>query len=254
MDAMKNRSQRGRTLEATYGQGMENRRVTGAGSGAVKYDILTALTVAGLNGSVRDHLSMSRLTAVITARYNWRTDELSMGQREMAQLWGVGERTVKREVKRWLDTGILICRRNGVRGRVAAYRLNLHRVCEITESVWTLIGTDFCERMAALKPGGERVIRLDTIRASLAPADDATGWDAVRQQLAALFPSQFDAWIAPLSVHDDGQRVILEARSAFAAEYVKTHFGRDIVDAVAASWDSPREIVISGPANLATRG
>jgi len=85
---------------------MDSRRVTGAGAGAVKYDILTALTVTGLNGTGGEAVSMARLIAVITARYNWRLDELSMGQREMAMLWGVGDRTVKREVKRWLEEGL----------------------------------------------------------------------------------------------------------------------------------------------------
>jgi hypothetical protein len=232
---------------------MDNRRINGAGSGAVKYDILTALAVAGLNGNTRDQLSMARLTTLITARYNWRTDELSMGQREMAALWGVGERTVKREVKRWLDTGLLRCRRSGVRGRVAAYRLNLHRVCELTEPFWHLVGTDFCERMQRLTPGGDRVIRLDAVRTTLTSGGDATGWECVRRQLADLFPTQFEAWLAPLVARDDGTRLVLEAKSAFAAEYVKTHFGRDIIDAVAAEWSEPREIVLRGPVAYASR-
>lgn len=228
---------------------MDNRRVTGADSGVAKYDILTALTVAGLNGQGRDQLSMARLTSLITARYNWRTDELSMGQREMATLWGVGDRTVKREVKRWLDTGLLIVRRSGVRGRVAAYRLNIMRICELTEPIWHLIGMDFVERMQRLKPGADRVIRLDTVRAHVSLSTEATGWDEVRDQLSRLFPAQFDAWIAPLVAHDDGAHLILEARSAFAAEYVKTHFGRDIVDAISAVWSGPRDIVIRGPSD-----
>lgn len=232
---------------------MDNRRVTGAGSGAVKYDILTALTVTGLNGSAGEQLSMARLSSVITARYNWRTDELSMGQREMAALWGVGERTAKREVKRWLEIGLLACRRSGVRGRVAAYRLNLHRICEVTEPFWTLIGSDFAERMGSLQPGGSRVIRLDTVRATMTPPPDATGWQSVRHQLGDLFPAQFETWIAPLVAREEGDTLILEARSAFAAEYVKTHFGRDISDAVFAAWDTPRQIVIRGPATSAGR-
>ena len=246
---MKNRSDRDRSLEAKHGYGMENRRITGAG--AVKYDILTALSVSGLNGSSADQLSMSRLISVITARYNWRNDELSMGQREMASLWGVRERTAKREVKRWLETGLLISRRSGVRGRVAAYRLNLHRICEITKPIWHLIGTDFTERMSSLLPGGDRIIRLDTLRPATTPVSTAVGWDGVRDQLNRLFPAQYETWIAPLQARDDGETLVLEARSAFAAEYVQTHFGRDIVDAVTAAWDTPRSIVIRGLANLA---
>lgn len=233
---------------------MENRRGAGIGSGAIKYDILTAIAVCGLNGSTGDQLSMARLGSVITARYNWRMDELSMGQREMANLWGVGERTVKREVKRWLESGLLVCKRSGVRGRVAAYRLNLHRVCEMTRPVWTLIGADFVDRMATLAPDGDRVIRLDSVRATFAPKPDVIGWEAVRYQLSDLFPAQFEAWIAPLAVQETGDTLVLEARSAFAAEYVKTHFGRDIADAVSAAWTEPRQIVIRGPKTLTGRG
>lgn len=251
--AMKNRSSRDRRHEAKHGSGMENRRVTGAGSSAVKYDILTALTIAGLNGTTSDQLSMARLTALITARYNWRTDDLTMGQREMASLWGVGERTAKREVKRWLDTGLLICRRAGVRGRVASYRLNLTRVCEVTEPVWSRVGSDFRARMEDLMPSRDRVIRLDLVRATQSASTNTNGWESVRRQLGDLFPAQYEAWIEPLRADDDGQTLVLEARSGFAAEYVKTHFGRDIVDAVRAAWDGERSVVIRGPSNMATR-
>jgi len=50
---------------------------------------------------------MLRLISVVTARYNWRNDELSIGQRDMARLWAVNERTVKREMKRLTEANIL---------------------------------------------------------------------------------------------------------------------------------------------------
>ncbi len=229
---------------------MDNRRLVGPGSGAVKYDILTAINIGGLNGSARDQVAMMRLCLLITARYNWRRDELSIGQQEMANLWGVGSRTVKREVKCWLETGILICTRQGVRGRVAAYRLNFLRVCEVTEPHWQLLGQDFVDRMTALKPGGDRVIRLDAIRATLRENSDKGGWEAVNLNLAHRFPTQYGAWIAPLVASESENGLVLEAKSAFAAEYVKTHFGRDIADAVAAEWGAPRAITIRGPSHI----
>lgn len=225
---------------------MDTTRLTGPGSGAIKYDILTALSVAGLNGTSGDQLSMTRLISLITARYNWRTDELSMGQREMASLWGVGERTAKREVKRWLTSGLLLCRRAGVRGRVASYRLNFMRICEVTSPFWSLVGTDFAARMSHHMPAENRVIRLDAHRVER-PTVKVTGWESVRDQLAALFPAQFEAWIAPLVARNEGDFLFLEAKSGFAAEYVKTHFGRDILDAFAASENAPSRIVIRGP-------
>ena len=237
-------------VEAKHGSAMDNRRLIGPGSGAVKYDILTAITIAGLNGSTRDQLSMMRLSALITARYNWRREELSIGQREMAALWGVGSRTAKREVKRWLETGILICTRPGVRGRVAAYCLNMPRICEVTERVWPLLGQDFVDRMRALRPGGDRVIRLDAVRATRREGSGTSGWEAVNLNLECRFPAQHGAWIAPLNASESKGELVLEAKSAFAAEYIKTHFGRDIADAVAAEWGVPQRITIRGPSSI----
>ncbi len=187
---------------------------------------------------------MMRLGSILTARYNWRRDELSMGQKEMAALWGVGERTVKREVKHWLATGLLICTRNGVRGRVAAYKLNLHRLGEMTQPIWDIVGPDFAERMRLLIPGGDRVIRLETHRTGPETIEEQKGWAAVSNKLKARFPSQHDAWIAPLSVTKDTEMLVLETKNAFSAEYIKTHFGRDIVEAAHAEWGREMQIVI----------
>lgn len=227
---------------------MDSRRLTGPGAGAVKYDIITALSVAGLNGDSGFQISMMRLISLITARYNWKHDTLTIGQREMAHLWGVGDRTAKREVKRWLDAGLLICAKPGVRGRVAMYRLNIARICEISADVWDQVGPDFSERMTAVAPREERVIRLETVRAAKEPRAEhgAGGWSGVCRRLEERFPSQYNAWIAPLRALPGEGEVILEARSAFAAEYIKTHFGRDICDAVHAEWGAPIRVVIRG--------
>lgn len=223
-------------------------RLHGAGAASVKYDILTALAVAGLNQPPGVRISMMRLMSIITARYNWRGDEICMGQREMARLWGVGERTVKREIKRWLDAGLLICTRPGVRGRVAAYRLNLTRVCEVTRPVWSLIGSDFEARMDRFAPSENRVIRLETQRPGAGTDSGLRGWPAVSEKLRTLYPAQHEAWIAPLRPRETADALVLETTSAFAAEYVRTHFGRDIADAVAAEWGRGMVVVIRAPA------
>ena len=216
-------------------------------SAFLKSDIITALTVTGLNGDAGLQISMTRLTSLITARYNWRADLLTIGQKEMAHLWGLGERTVKREIKRWLETGLLICLRPGVRGRVATYRLNRHRLCELTEPIWDKVGTDFADRMAQLRPDTAQVIRLAP-RNAASSQDELSGgqggWAAVSTRLAHRFPAQHDAWIAPLIAREEQGQLVLEARSAFAAEYIKTHFGRDICEAVEAEWGRRIPVVI----------
>ncbi len=50
------------------------RRPASYGAAALKYDLLTMMGV--------------------TARYNWRNGEMTVGRREIARLWGVDERTV----------------------------------------------------------------------------------------------------------------------------------------------------------------
>ena len=44
--------------------------------------------------------------ALITTRYNWQRDELTMGQGEIARLWSVDDRTVKREMARLAGAGL----------------------------------------------------------------------------------------------------------------------------------------------------
>ena len=87
---------------------MDAKRFTGPQAGSQKYDLLTALAVAGLCGSPGFQTSMLRLIALVTARYNWARDELTVGQREMARMWSVDERTVKRELKRLTTAGVLV--------------------------------------------------------------------------------------------------------------------------------------------------
>mgnify|MGYP001798300279 CR=1 FL=1 len=227
---------------------MAQKHFNGPGAGVVKYDVLTALNVYGLNAGGGEQISMSRLVTLITARYNWRRDELVIGQAEMSRLWGIGARTVKREVKRWLTTGVLICRQQGVRGRVATYRLDMSCVCDLTEGVWPLVGPDFVSRMEQLRPQVAKVIRLEPARISVSNTGEFTGWQAVRHSLADRFPAQFSVWIEPLQADLTGDTLALEAKSAFAAEYVSTHFGREISDAVEAEWGKHIRVTIRGPA------
>ncbi len=232
---------------------MLHKPFTGPGAGAAKYDLLTALSIYGLHAGGGEQLSMARFATLITSRYNWRADELIMGQAEMARLWGIGERTVKREVKRWLSSGILICRQPGVRGRVAKYRLNVSRVCEITEPIWELVGPDFVTRMAALRPSTAQVVKLRPVEKTVSNTGDLVGWEAVSAALAGQFPSQHKAWIAPLVAEFDGQTLTLEAKSRFAAEYATTHFGQDIAEAVASELGQGVRVVLTArPSNAQT--
>jgi len=127
-------------------QTMQPSRLVGPGSGVAKYDVLTALSVGALHRSPAEQVSVLRLIALITARYNWQRDELCLGQSEMARIWGVHDRTVKREVRRLQEAGLLVCLRPGVRGRVASYRLDRAGIERFSRPVWDLLGADFASR------------------------------------------------------------------------------------------------------------
>ncbi|MDR6265716.1 MULTISPECIES: DnaA N-terminal domain-containing protein [Rhodobacterales] len=209
---------------------MEPKRLTGPEAGSLKYDILTALTLLGLHGTATEQTSMMRLIALITARYNWRANELTVGQRDIARMWAVNERTVKREMKRLTDAQILVCKRSGVRGRVGAYTLNLSIVAKLSEPSWKAVGPDFEERMAMNAPvKTANVVKVDFAATPASKPEDVVPdkpgtWRAVQRNLRANDEAVFQNWYARLSLtKQTGGVVELLAPSRFVANYIKTH-------------------------------
>ena len=76
-----------------------------------KYDILSAMMAYGLRQDKHRQRLIMRLMSLITTRYNWQRDELSMGQAEIAKLWNVETRTVKREMAKLRSLGWLVEKR-----------------------------------------------------------------------------------------------------------------------------------------------
>lgn len=212
---------------------MDAKRFTGPQAGSQKYDILTALSVAGLNGTAGFQTSMLRLVALVTARYNWSRDELTVGQREMARLWSVDERTVKREIKRLTAVDILMQIRPGVRGRVAAYRLNVAEIHRLSQPVWERVGPDYSDRMARQTPRktSETVVRVDFSTGpktdAPVPTGEAAPWARILGRLEKLEPGLFRHWFSCLAYTKiDAGVLILRAPSQFLAQYVETHHMR----------------------------
>ncbi|MEO1314028.1 MAG: DnaA N-terminal domain-containing protein, partial [Pseudomonadota bacterium] len=182
---------------------------------------------------------MLRLIALVTARYNWRSDELSIGQRDIARMWSVNERTVKREIKRLLGYDILIRKRAGVRGRVATYRLNYAKVAEISKPSWLLVGPDFDLRMRGRYRDLEtKVVSLGNYVRAVEdqPVETSPGtWARVMSDLHALNPSLHSAWFAQLTFvrHARGE-LRLSAPTTFIQRYVETHLMSVLLHAVEA--------------------
>lgn len=226
---------------------MDLKRYTGPQAGSHKYDLLTALAIAGLNGGSGFQASMLRLIAVVTARYNWKLDEFTVGQRDLARMWSVDERTVKREIKRLTDARILIQLRPGVRGRVAAYRLNQAVIFEHTTPYWDKIGPDFAVRMSTASEReevSERVVKIDFAKRT--KSSESTAWERVQQRLEELDPSLHRSWFAGLDFCKFVDGVLsLNAPSAFIAQYVSSHHLERLRDAARLELPSLRRIHIA---------
>ncbi|MFD1807144.1 hypothetical protein ACFSHQ_00730 [Gemmobacter lanyuensis] len=95
---------------------MAQAKLMGRNASARKYDILTALGVHACRGDKHLQRLVLRLITLIVARYNWQSDELCVGQREIAQLWSVDERTVKRDMARLREIGWLTVKAAAARG------------------------------------------------------------------------------------------------------------------------------------------
>ncbi len=217
---------------------MRHMRLTGAGAGAEKYDLLTALAVAGLASGTSLQVSMLRLIALVTARYNWILDEVSIGQREMAALWSVDERTAKRETRRLTEGGFLEVKRRGVRGRVATYRLCIERIYALAPETWSRVGPDFHGRMAGrVLPSSAAPNKVTQL-----PADP---WGAVLHRLREGNEPRFAAWFARMRlVRDTGDSLVIEVPSSFVQSYIATHLMTDLQRAVDGSFVPARRCLL----------
>jgi predicted transcriptional regulator len=207
---------------------MEAHRLTGRSAGVLKYDLLTALSVTALAGSQTMQTSVLRLVALVTARYNWQSDEFCVGQRDLARMWSVNERTVKREIKRLIDSGLIVCKRQGVRGRVGAYALNHSRIAELSRNSWSLVGPDFDLRMRERhKADASKVVAICDFRKDIdvAPAQAERGtWASAMANLRAEAPNLYHAWLSKLELVRFEHGVLeLRATSSFVQRYVETH-------------------------------
>lgn len=211
------------------------KKAVGRGGGTRKYDLLTVLAVHALAQDKGLQRQALRLISLITARYNWQHDQLSVGQQEIARLWSVDVRTVKREMAVFRARGWLVEQRPAARGRVAVYGLGIARILEDTRPAWGSVGPDLSERLDTAPQPAEDAPTATVIpfRATiLAPADSL--WGQVSRKLQGQDASVHRAWIAPLEPAEGEGELVLRAPSGFHASYVQSHlFGR-IAAAVAA--------------------
>ena len=219
-------------------------RPVGREAAAKKYDILSAMTDHALAGDQHRQRLVLRLMSLITTRYNWQRNELTMGQKEIARLWCVDERTVKRDMARLRALGWLLVKAQGARGRVSVLGLDIERIMLDTRQEWPNIGPDFVERAggpAGHRPADDTVVPFRRVQSVAAGAL----WDTARRALAAEDPALFAVWFAAVTdcgVQDG--RLQLIAPTRFHADYLRTHLQRRIAIAVSRADPSIRDVQI----------
>ncbi|MEL7464839.1 MAG: DnaA N-terminal domain-containing protein [Pseudomonadota bacterium] len=222
---------------------MQTGKLVGRDASVRKYDILTALAVSGLSGGKHSSVSMLRLISLITARYNWRADEVSIGQSDLAKLWSVDIRTVKREMKRLQELGVLTVKRAGARGRVSVYALNQDILDKITASAWECVGSDFEHRMSEQRDIAAKQAEMKVVQF---PTSICSGlWGRAQSWLAKKDPARFNAWFRNLefvSLSDDV--ISLRAQSEFQANYLRSRLTGEIAEALAVYQPVPPRIAI----------
>ncbi|NVO56681.1 hypothetical protein HW561_12890 [Rhodobacteraceae bacterium B1Z28] len=199
---------------------MQVAKPVGRNAPALKYDILSALAVHALSGDKHRQRSILRIIALITTRYNWRNNELSIGREEIARLWSVNERTVKREMAKFRATGWVTVKRPAARGRVAVYELDLKQIMIDTAEIWPVIGTDFQARMIE-EPEAETNIVPFKVKLTPPDATETDVWTQVQSILHGRDPELWASWFQHLSEADRaGGMVTLIAPSRFMADYI----------------------------------
>jgi hypothetical protein len=189
-----------------------------------KYDILSALSAFALSQDKHVQRRVLRLMALITTRYNWQRNELTMGQDDIARLWCVDLRTVKRDMAKLRAMGWLVETRAAARGRVACHALDLSLIMADTSVCWANIGPDFIDRQnsAVPKPDSSNVVPFQV--APVAIPQDGSLWAAAQHTFQKQDAATHSAWIARLvELERDGGVLCLLAPSRFHKTYVETH-------------------------------
>lgn len=228
---------------------MLNTKPVGRGAASRKYDLITALGAHALSLGKFDQRRVLRLITLITARYNWARNELTVGQREIARLWSCDERTVKRETAHLRGIGWLVVKRQGARGRVTEYQIDLDRILQDTRTNWARVGPDFEIRLEGVDKGQgvDRSVVPFPASGKVGPPDVSSGteWVLAQAILHREDAASFGSWLSALERDSRaGGRLTLRAPSRFHAAYVQTHLSDRILIASRAVDESVSEVIV----------
>ncbi|MFA3916147.1 DnaA N-terminal domain-containing protein [Ruegeria hyattellae] len=223
---------------------MQVAQPVGRNAAALKYDILSALAVHALAADKHRQRSILRILTLITTRYNWRSNELSIGREEIARLWSVNERTVKREMAKFRGQGWIAVKRPAARGRVAVYELDLKQMMLDTAEIWPVIGSDFQERMGSTKEPATNIVPFK-VKQGLPAPDGEDVWGQVQTMLHRRDPELWSSWFQHLAEAERaGGVVTLIAPSRFMADYIAQKWTGRVLSAYARVDPSIRSVRI----------
>lgn len=199
-------------------------KAVGRDASVIKYDILTALLVMAAQDSGRNGRLSLRLSLLITARFNWRNRTFQVGQTEIARLWGITERSTKRELAQMRAQGWISVTRPAARGRVATHTIHLERILSDSAPRWPSVGPDFTDRLSGpISAPADNVVPI--FPKHPAPLPDGVPWATISGLLRDRDPVVFEAWFARLQQDAVIDGVLhLAAPTQFVANYVSTHF------------------------------
>ena len=220
-------------------------QTVGRNASVVKYDVLTAMGAYALAHGKHEQRLILRFITLVVARYNWQRDELAVGQVEIARLWAVEPRTVKREMAKLKAMGWLVVHRQGARGRVTQYGLDLECIRRVTRPQWDAVGPDYALRMEGV-PESAKVVPLKA-RGKIAAPDLSSGteWSLAQGVLHSQDEGAYGAWLSALvRVERAGGRLVLRAPSKFHAAYVQTHLIEQVNAACRAVDQDVSEVVL----------
>ena len=222
---------------------------------ALRYDLVTALLALGQHDRGAEGRLAPRLALLLTARFNWRSGAFAVGQREIARLWGVTERTAKREMGAMREMGWIVVRRPAARGRVTEHGLDLLRLRAATRSIWAAVGPDFEARMMMGQGAAEETSALmgatvvpfpRTEAETMVPSSDSALWPRALALLHEEDPAICAAWLSRLRLEDwDGARMTLAAPSTFVAGYVEMHYRARLLAVLRALDPAVREVRVA---------
>ena len=221
-------------------------RPVGRQAASRKYDLLTALGVHACMGDKHFQRLVLRFITLIVARYNWQSDEITVGQREIAAMWSVDERTVKREIAKLRALGWLVQKRAAVRGRVAVHGLDLPVILSATAPAWPAVGPDFVERMRGPDAPAAQPTNVVSFPGVAAPPADGSLWSRAQSRLIAEDPALYAAWFRQLAETGASGGVLeLAAPTRFHATFVTTHHLSRLLAALRREDATVRAVIVS---------